>query len=102
MDTTAQIPEQEKNALYKKIADIMLTELKTGSLSSEDVEDISFFTLENLDNATNSSYLEAFTEELAKRWPSFTPLAHPIKQQESIQKDQKNIEAITSEIKNLS
>jgi len=101
MDNTGQITEETKNELYKKIVDIMLVSLENGVLTADESEDASFFILEQLDTIPDEYHLDAFIEELVKRWPCFTPLLQPKKEEESRIADQQNIENITNQLKNL-
>jgi hypothetical protein len=99
MDNTDQITEEIKNDIYKKIVDIMLVALENGAMTAEDSENASIFILDRLDKASDQFYLDALLEEFVDRWPVFSPLLQPKREEAARVEDEKNMQNISNELK---
>ncbi len=101
MDNSGQITEEIKNQIYKQIVDIMLVALENNAMTSEDSEEASMFIIDRLDSATDEFYLDALLEEFVDRWPVFSPLLQPKREEEAKIIDAQNIANIQNEIKTI-
>jgi hypothetical protein len=101
MDISALSIESSKKEIYKDMADIMLASLENGSMSAEDSEEASTFMLDRLDSVSDEFYLYSLLEELVSRWPIFSPLLQPRREEQAKIADAQNIANISSELKNL-
>jgi hypothetical protein len=83
------------------MADIMLASLENGSMTAEDSEEASAFMLNRLDRAPDEFHIDALLEELVNRWPVFSPLLQPRREEQAKIADAQNIANISNELKNL-
>lgn len=91
----------KRNETYKELTGLLLKALESGQISAEDSEDASRFILERFDNISTDTYLAAFLEEAASRWPCFKPILIQQQHEDVKQEDQQKIEAVENEIENL-
>ena len=68
---TEAIPSEEREKLYKELADAMLEALDKGDIEVEDSEKSSTYILEHLDNVQTKDELKGFLKELGSRWPIY-------------------------------
>lgn len=92
----------KRKEAYKELTDLLLKALENGQISTEDSEDASRFILERLDNISTDTYLAAFLEEVANRWPCFKPILIHQQHEEIKQEDEQKIQEVENEIGEIS
>jgi hypothetical protein len=66
--------EKIKRSIGWMIAERGLQELEKGNINTEELREISVFTLENLKKITNKLDLTKFLEQIKNRWPFFSDI----------------------------
>lgn len=101
MDVSTQITEEQKNTVYSELSNTLLHALEGKVITTEESESAKLFILERIDALPNRYYLEAFLEELARRWPIFQPVLAPQIEKAEEKQAQQEIQSIQQEIQQI-
>lgn len=89
------VTSEEREKLYKELAEKMLQGLETGEIEVEASEDSSEYILEHLDKVQTKAELMAFLEEVGNRWPVYKTMTT---KEVTEQKDQDKITDIQDQL----
>ncbi len=93
-----EIPSEDRESLYKDLADAMMEALDKGEIEVEDSEASSQFVLDHLDSVQTKADLVNFLKELGERWPIYNTIGMKYITTDA---DQNKIDSIQDQLTNI-
>lgn len=101
MDTSTPLNEEKRNQAYNQMANELIAAVESGAISYEQMQEASYFILNNLDDITTEEGLLDFTNELKSHWPIFQTTQISLAQQQEQQNVQEEINQAREELQQL-
>lgn len=101
MDNSIPLNEEKRNQAYNQMANELIAAVENGVISYEEMQEASYFILNNLDEITTEEGLMDFTSELHERWPFFQSTQIAITQQQEQQNVQEEINQVKEELQQM-